>query len=280
MAEAPFELEESNDVKLEAEALDRQQSSNLPGTLTLPAGDEISPSEKRRPARVGLAVEAFSRKLIVVGRNGSPSSPSSGASQCEWPSHQNLEAAQAAGVPLWMTIENDTAWEWFKELDTDQSGVLDMQEAKQLCSKLNLKVRDFKNVFRELDVGGDGTVSFSEFVHWYNERKAEERRGTRLLIRDIFDKLDKDNSGSLSKDEIVALVKKAKDRLKLVDPPFDVEKDWAIMKKTRDEVTFVDFEGWWKERSGIVEPDIPVLPEVRHTSKPSRVSEVAHHSSY
>ena len=26
-------------------------------------------------------------------------------------------------------------------------------------------------------------------------------------------------------------------------------------------MTFNDFERWWKERAGIVEPDIPVLPE-------------------
>ena len=96
----------------------------------------------------------------------------------------------------------------------------------------------------------------------YNEHKAAERRKMRLLIRDIFEKIDKDNRGSLSKTEIVTLIKKSKDKLKLVNPPFDVDKDWAVMKKTRDEVTFVHFEQWWKDRSGIVDPDIPVLPEV------------------
>jgi len=28
-------------------------------------------------------------------------------------------------------------------------------------------------------------------------------------------------------------------------------------------VNFSSFESWWKQRSGVVEPDIPVLPEVR-----------------
>ena len=134
-------------------------SPSLPGALTL---EEENPGDKHerraaapasavrkdssppsssgtRPPRVGLAVDAFSRKLMVLGRTGSP------AGARVRPQHHNLEAAQAAGVPLWMTIENDIAWEWFKELDVDQSGVLDME----VCQSADYAAWCFRSMIRE-----------------------------------------------------------------------------------------------------------------------------------
>eukprot|EP01043_Picozoa_sp_COSAG02_P000279 COSAG02_NODE_5_length_66751_cov_63.939148_25_plen_841_part_00 len=230
------------------------------GVTAMPAipGMVASAPSGERPY-VGLAVDPKTRGLVAVEKAKKK--------------HENHAAAAAAGVPLWITIENDVAWEWFKELDDDSSGELDMAEAKQLCVKLNLKVKNFAKVFAELDAGGDGTVSFTEFVHWFNERKTAERREMRLQIRDLFQKIDRDKSGCLSKDEIRTLVKKSGKKLNLVDPPFDLEKDWAAMHKIGEErdmlgeivqegeVTFAHFEDWWKDRSGIVDVAIPVLPE-------------------
>ena len=182
-------------------AAERQQSaaeqfqSILPGKVT---------------AKVGLVVDPGTRGLVVK----TESSPAAQAA-----AHENESAARAAGVPLWMTIENEQAWEWFKELDDDSSGVLEEDEAKRLCKKLNLKVSKFHKIFAELDSGGDGTVSFVEFVHWFNERKTSERREMRLQVRDLFEKMDRDRSGKLSQEEISSLVKKSKNKLNLVDPP-------------------------------------------------------------
>lgn len=236
--------------------------TSMPGMVD---GEQAAaPSGER--SYVGLAVDPKTRKLTAVQKSMDDRPPSP-------KKHSNHAAAAAAGVPLWITIENDVAWEWFKELDDDSSGELDMGEAKQLCVKLKLKVKNFEKVFAELDSGGDGTVSFTEFVHWFNERKTAERREMRLQIRDIFEKMDKDRSGCLSKDEIRTLVKKSGKKLNLVDPPFDIEEDWKAMHKIgeeRDElgeitkegeVTFPHFEDWWKDRSGIVDVAIPVLPE-------------------
>ena len=49
---------------------------------------------------------------------------------------------------------------------------------------------------------------------------------------------DKDRSGCLSKDEIRTLVKKSKDKLNLVDPPFEIEQDWKAMHKMGEERSF------------------------------------------
>ena len=92
--------------------------------------------------------------------------------------------------------------------------------------------------------------------------------------------VDKDGSGRLEKEEYALLIKKSK--LKL-EPPFDLDADWALCKKVqtnlegelgghqRDEVTYHDFEQWWKGRLGIDEADIPVLPE----SMVSKIAEAA-----
>lgn len=219
-------------------------------------------NDSRRQEYVGLAIDPKTRRLVAhTSENiGAPPPPKPQALL-----EEDRARAKAAGIPLWITIENSVAWHWFKQLDNDGSGELDKNEAQQLCTSLKLKVKDFDSVFEKLDAGGDGTVSFSEFVHWFNELKTAERRERRLIIRDLFEKMDRDRSGSLSKAEIRVLVKKAKNRLNLVDPPFDIEKDWALMKKTGpahdQEVNFPNFEDWWKGRSGIVDVSIPVLPE-------------------
>ena len=52
--------------------------------------------------------------------------------------------------------------------------------------------------------------------------------------------------------------------------PVSVDEAWDQLRKVPipDDsemlgVNFSSFESWWKQRSGVVEPDIPVLPEVR-----------------
>ena len=103
-------------------------------------------------AKVGLVVDPGTRGLVVK----TESSPAAQAA-----AHEN-ESAARAGVPLWMTIENEQAWEWFKELDDDSSGVLEEDEAKRLCKKLNLKVSKFHKIFAELDKNNSGSIAFPE----------------------------------------------------------------------------------------------------------------------
>jgi Ca2+-binding EF-hand superfamily protein len=205
----------SNQVAAEDTALLPANAGGL--TVKLP-GDE--PRAKGGVMNVvGLKVDPKTRGLVA-------------AAETRPKPHKNIDAAKAAGVPLWLTIENSMAWEWFKELDDDSSGVLDEHEALQLCHKLKLKIKNFDKVFKELDDDGSGEVTFAEFVNWFNERKSSERREMRLAIRDLFEKIDKDRSGKLSKTEIGQLVKKSKGKLNLIGEPFDVEQDWDAMHKT------------------------------------------------
>ncbi len=160
------------------------------------------------------------------------------------------------------------AWKWFQELDVDESGSLEMDEVARLMKKLNIKVphRDIKSTFNEMDINSNGVVSFEEFATWWNSQKEAERRRMRRNVKEVFESVDADDSGRLDKQEFAQGAKKAKNMLG-IDPPFDAELDWEKVAKRsnpitgEDEVTYQAFEAWWKERLGIVDADIPVLPE-------------------
>eukprot|EP01047_Picozoa_sp_COSAG01_P060129 COSAG01_NODE_7326_length_3250_cov_10.855284_1_plen_332_part_10 len=120
-------------------------------------------------------------------------------------------------------------------------------------------------------------------VRFVERFQVAERRKVRRLVKDIFEQCDKDNSGILDKKEFALVLDKARKHMGLLD--LDLETDWASIRKVpllldtklpADEngevldslgnevpmgVTFKGFESWWKDRAGIVEPDIPVLPE-------------------
>jgi Ca2+-binding EF-hand superfamily protein len=160
------------------------------------------------------------------------------------------------------------AWRWFQELDEDDSGALDMEEVAQLMKKCNIKVpnRDVKATFKAMDQVGNNSVSFEEFASWWNSQKEAERRRMRRNVKELFESVDADDSGRLDRQEFGQVAKKAKNMLG-IDPPFDPVSDWEKVTKREDpttgeeEVTYQAFEAWWKERLGIVDADIPVLPE-------------------
>eukprot|EP01052_Picozoa_sp_SAG31_P003884 SAG31_NODE_154_length_22184_cov_25.917142_6_plen_624_part_00 len=116
-------------------------------------------------------------------------------------------------------------------------------------------------------------VTFAAFSEWWNSVKEMERRSRRRQVKDVFNFIDADNSGRLNKEEFGKLASKAKHLLDL-DPPFDLETDWARSESKRlgaESLSYPAFELWWQDRLGLDTPDIPVLPEFM-------VQSVAHHS--
>eukprot|EP01048_Picozoa_sp_COSAG05_P028779 COSAG05_NODE_9116_length_646_cov_1.197441_3_plen_111_part_01 len=107
----------------------------------------------------------------------------------------------------------------------------------------------------------------------------------RRLVKDLFQSADKDNSGVLDKDEFAELVERTNkdsslpmvtpeaDAERSVDPTeptahtFNLDAAWENIRKVPFRegkemgVSFPGFEAWWKDRVGIDDPDIPVLPE-------------------
>ena len=172
-----------------------------------------------------------------------------------------------------------TAWNQFKLLDTDKSNTLDYTEVTKLAHTLNvaMSTRDVKEAFQAMDHDKDGEVTFTEFAKWLKGVEEVERRKVRRLVRESFDRLDKNGDGHIGKTEFASLMdnKKLQKRMHLLPnkggKAFNLDNDWMLMHRrvallgqpiTDDlAVTFADFEAWWKDRNGIDDPDIPVLPE-------------------
>ena len=51
-------------------------------------------------------------------------------------------------------------------------------------------------MFKEIDPDGSGEVTFAEFCTWFNAKREADRRETRLLVREIFDRMDNVRLGS------------------------------------------------------------------------------------
>lgn len=65
------------------------------------------------------------------------------------------------------------AVELFKKYDKDESGTIDVDELKQLLSDLNYK-HSAETALKTMDIDGDGTVSFVEFLKWLNWIPADD----------------------------------------------------------------------------------------------------------
>lgn len=163
---------------------------------------------------------------------------------------------------------NAVAWAAFTKLDEDESGTLDRRELGQLIASLNMKMstKDLDKHFDKMDPMDTGFISFDSFCVFFNAIKAKERRKLIRKLKERFHKADVRDTGLLRQGEFERLVN---DSHILLDPPFDREEDWQSCRKTRTgtfpnftyELDYASFEAWYKERLGIDDPNIPVLPE-------------------
>jgi|UniRef100_A0A7R9TAV5 Ca2+-binding EF-hand superfamily protein len=84
----------------------------------------------------------------------------------------------------------------FDEFDADKSGVLEANELVNMLENLSEQVpRELKNI------GLGGRVGFETFSRWYIKVLTPQR------IKNLFDGYDVDRSGSLTQNEIQALLK-------------------------------------------------------------------------
>jgi Ca2+-binding EF-hand superfamily protein len=168
---------------------------------------------------------------------------------------------------------NAAAYKMFCELDDDGSGGLDEEELFNLTKRMGLlrssSRKKIKKIFKELerhDAGEpQGYVTFESFAGWYNTTQERLRKAKVRQVKELFSLMDKDDSGRLSKQEFGAFAIKAQLGL---DPPFDLDTDWAKCRKVKEsldeaeeELNYNSFEMWWRERLGISSPSLPVLPE-------------------
>ena len=91
----------------------------------------------------------------------------------------------------------------FTKLDTDNDGVLSMEELEagmqEVCDVFHLDPPDLRAMFKASDTNGNGTIDYTEFI------AAAFKKDVLLSRKNLeaaFKMLDLDNDGHISKDEL------------------------------------------------------------------------------
>lgn len=128
--------------------------------------------------------------------------------------------------------EKTRLYKIFKDLDKDGDGQLDKEEIKASYAKSAKGANsdeEIDQMFNKLDVNGTGRIDFTEFllatVNYKNDIHEKE-------LRQIFNIIDKDKSGTLSRNEIGEFFnlsgKEQADQLKALIDEADSNKDGVI----------------------------------------------------
>lgn len=101
------------------------------------------------------------------------------------------EEAEAKRVANLLAEHFDTVREIFEAFDLDKNGVIDLEEMqtvirKEICAPL--KKSEIRDMYKELDADGDGSIDFDEFHRWYvlnilDTGKLDGRNLTRAQLR-------------------------------------------------------------------------------------------------
>ncbi len=137
----------------------------------------------------------------------------------------------------------------FDEFDTDGGGEIGEEELRSLIQMLGVTMNDeeLAATMRELDGDGSGEVDFQEFYKWWRDPRTEgmlsKCKERMHAVKDRFDEVDVDNSGSLDRDEVRELCEKMLD-VELTEEQLDA----GMAEMDGDgggEVDFNEFYIWW-----------------------------------
>ncbi|KAK6588340.1 kinase domain-containing [Cryptosporidium xiaoi] len=97
----------------------------------------------------------------------------------------------------------------FRSLDTNNDGVLSIQELITGLKKLGVTSRESSLISKAMDVDGNGLISYSEFISaCYIWRQNEIRH-----LKSFFMKIDRNNDGKIDRNEFKQLLKAQKSKL-------------------------------------------------------------------
>merc|ERR1712141_980299 len=102
----------------------------------------------------------------------------------------------------------------FMALDADGDGTITVVELEKVLRSMRGKLKaseaDIKKALKEIDKDGDGTIDLEEYV---KSRKGKNNQDLihralvqRSKVRKEFERFDKDNSGFITKEELMAVI--------------------------------------------------------------------------
>ena len=160
----------------------------------------------------------------------------------------------------------------FDEMDIDKSGALSQDEIKRLVRSMGdrMSTSELMAAMAKMDPDMTGEVTFERFAKWWKQKKQEYRRELRKRVKEVFELVDTDDSGELSKSEVKKLHSKVLRSLPgTIEfyPPFDLEEDFILMQAEglrsparvaevgdRKIVNYDEFVEWFKFRTGDDDP--------------------------
>ena len=119
----------------------------------------------------------------------------------------------------------------FKIIDDDNNGKISLSEMKDAFIRLNIKdyENEIENIFNSIDTDKSGMIDYTEFlsasINGNNEILSKK------TLKDTFKLLDNDNSGKISKNNIMNVLKLENLNEKIIDNyinKYDLNKDGEI----------------------------------------------------
>ncbi|KAL5254815.1 hypothetical protein ACHWQZ_G014299 [Mnemiopsis leidyi] len=124
--------------------------------------------------------------------------------------YRGVSAMEYLGIKVTLSCEEENEIKgFFMRYDTDENGMLDLDELQKLFASFNVVAlqEDIKAFFDRVDTDHDGTVDYDELMTYIEEILAEKYTNEDLIS--AFNLIDEDGSGEVSHEEVALAMAKA-----------------------------------------------------------------------
>ena len=246
-------MDQLDDIRLEVLALQEQMDELCKGSHAWrKVFDVIKPGEV-------LTVDDFQFELHKVGMRLSAKQfralvdaiddDSDGAiSYDEFMDYFNSEQGELNAQA--MSADSEMVRSTWDHIDADHSGHLCEDEIRLLFGELGMELaeKEFDEALAELDVDGDGEIDYQEFAAWWKVHEQKDSHADlgkkSKKMRDTWEAVDLDGSGSLSKEEVRTM-------FDMMDKKLSNKKFNKAFKAMdgdgSGEIEYIEFVEWFKK---------------------------------
>lgn len=140
----------------------------------------------------------------------------------------------------------------FEDIDVDRSGLLDRGEMGSLVKLLgfDMSPAEIDRAMAAMDTDGSGEIDFQEFWKWWTDDSTRSMmQGVKRRVnsvKQLFDTLDVDCSGTLQPAELAQLAKTLGAELTAADMEEVLD---TMAPRRRNAVRFFEFYRWWNSNA-------------------------------